>query len=88
MRLRGTKHTTFEHWRKLMESAVVVDPYANFRSRIGCSPVEEQKIYALLCLYPFDVRAEFLQFFVKMFVAAVDVIDTANFGDAVGLQSG
>ena len=61
-----------------MESAVVVDPYANFRSRIGCSPVEEQKIYALLCLYPFDVRAEFLQFFVKMFVAAVDVIHAAT----------
>src|SRR4029077_13455321 len=40
-RRRGTRRTTFEHQTKWMESAAFVDPYAIFRSRTGCSPVEE-----------------------------------------------
>ena len=84
MRWRGTGRTTFEHQRKWMESAAVVNPYATFRSRTGCSPVEAtEKDTRLLSFHALDVRAEFLQFFVKVFVASVDVIHAADFRDAI-----
>ena len=34
-----------------------------------------------------DVRAEFAQFFVEMFVAAIDMINAAHLSDSFGLQS-
>ena len=36
----------------------------------------------------FDFGAEFVEFFVDGFVAAVDVVDAVYLGDAVGLESG
>ena len=38
-------------------------------------------------LDPLDVRAEFAQFFVEMFVAAIDVINAAHLSNSFGLQS-
>src|SRR5882724_11869813 len=53
-----------------------------------CLPREAQeKKIRLHCFYTLDVRAEFAQFFIEMFVAAVDVIDAAHFGNSVRLQS-
>ena len=36
-------------------------------------------------LHPLDVRAEFAQFFVEMFVAAIDVINAAHLSNSFGL---
>src|SRR5204863_7567498 len=33
-----------------------------------------------------DVRTEFAQLFIEMFVAAIDMIDAAHFGDSVGIH--
>ena len=40
-----------------------------------------------LLFHALDVRAELAQFFVEMFVAAIDVIDAADLGHAIGLQA-
>ena len=42
--------------------------------------------HLLLNLHPLDVRAEFAQLFVEMLVAAIDVIDAADFRDPVGVK--
>ncbi len=38
-------------------------------------------------LHPLDVRTELAQFFVEMFVAAIDMINAAHLGNSIGLQS-
>ena len=48
------------------------------RSQDGCSPKTSG-------LHPLDVRAEFAQFFVEMFVAAIDVINAAHLSNSFGL---
>jgi len=69
----------------------VFDPYLSFRLRItttACWPREAQgKRFDYRCFYALDVCAEFAQFFIKMFVAAVDMIDTTDLGYSVGFQA-
>src|SRR5512133_2294943 len=38
-------------------------------------------------LHPLDVRAEFAQFFVEMFVATIDMINAAHLSNSFSLQS-
>jgi hypothetical protein len=45
--------------------------FKKFRSRSG--------------FHSFDVRAELAQLLIEMFVAAIDMIDAADFGHAIGL---
>ena len=91
MRWRGKGRTTFGHRMKWMEVVEVFDPYLSFRLRITTTarlpPTRARKKIGLCCFYPLDVRAEFAQFFIEMLVAAIDVIDAADFSNSVGLQS-
>src|SRR2546430_16360279 len=41
-----------------------------------------------LSFHAFDLSAELAQFLIQMFVAAIDVINAADFGDSVRFQSG
>src|SRR5438128_12102029 len=51
------------------------------------SPEEQEKKIRLCFFNALDVRVEFAQFFIEMFVAAVDVIDATHFCNAVCFQS-
>src|SRR5438132_9319608 len=58
------------------------------KTTTACLPRDEQeKKIGLRCFYALDVRAEFAQFFIEMFVAAVDVIDATHLGNSVCFQS-
>ena len=48
-------------------------------------PEEQEKRVRLCCFHTLDVRAEFDQFFIKVFVTTIDVIDAAHFGNSVRL---
>ena len=91
MRWRDRVHTTFGHLMKLMEAVEVFDPYLSFclciTTTARWSPQEQVKRLPLGCFRTLDVCAEFAQFLIEMFVAAVDMVDTADFGDAVGFQA-
>ncbi len=90
MRRRGRGHTTFGHRMKLMEVSEVFDPYYSFVAYHNDSPLADtraRKKIGLRCFCPLDVCAEFAQFFIEMFVPAVDVVDAAYFGNSVCLQS-
>src|SRR5207248_4624723 len=57
------------------------------KQRLPACRQKSKKKIRLRCFYAFDVRAEFAQFFIEMFVAAVDVIDATYFGNSVCFQS-
>ena len=59
----------------------------NHRNQWLRLPFRREKRRDALFLDALDVRAELAQFFVEMLVAAIDVIDAADLGDAVGFQS-
>src|SRR6266481_2300710 len=47
-----------------------------------------KKVLRLFRLHPLDAGPELAQLFVKMFVAAVDVVNAAHFRDSICFQSG
>src|SRR6266446_3037567 len=55
------------------------------RTRSGRSPLEEFHSYSTL--HSFDVRTELAQLLIEMFVAAIDMINAADFSLAFGFQS-
>jgi hypothetical protein len=90
MRWHDTERTMFGHRMKLTEVAEVFDPYLSFRLRITrllVAATRARKKIVLCYFRTLDVCAEFAQFFIEMFVAAVDVIDAADFGYSVGFQA-
>src|SRR5262245_66302185 len=79
----------FGHRMRRTEVAEVFDPYLSFRLRITTTarwlPLEQGK---KLCRFrALDVCAQFAQFFIEMLVAAVDVIDAADFCNSIGFRS-
>src|SRR5438477_11976691 len=60
-------------------------PFSHFS--IWVSFVIRASSFFSCCFYALDVCAEFAQFFIKMFVTAVDVIYAAHFGDSIRFQS-
>ncbi len=92
MRWHDTVHTMFGHRMKWMEVAEkVFDPYLSFRlayhNDCPLPAIRARKKIGLYCFYTLDVRTEFAQFFIEMFVAAVDMIDTTDLGYSVGFQA-
>src|SRR3982750_3185802 len=52
----------------------------------SCGESARKKMSELFGFHTFDMRAEFTQFFVKMLVTAIYVIDAAHFGDSICFQ--
>ena len=87
MRWRDRGHTTFGQRMRLTERAEVFDPYFPFvrvSQRLPLGRRESKEKIGLCCFRALDVCAEFAQFFIEMFVATVDVINAADFGNSVG----
>src|SRR5437667_9224460 len=77
---------------KWMGLAGMVDPCCDLsfglRQRLPvCREESKKKKIGLRCFYALDVRAEFAQFFIEMFVASVDVIHPTHFGSSICFQS-
>src|SRR5919198_492970 len=91
MRWHDTGHTMFGHRMKWMEVAEESDPYfilsLAYHNDCPLAATRARKKIGLCCFCTLDVCAKFAQFFIEMFVPAVDVIDPADFGNSVGLQS-